>query len=140
MNILVVRNRFTLLSSLGNISISNDNYRAFSVEDVARAEGVKIPKETAIQAGVYPVIMDWSNRHQSIQPHILNVPMFEGIRFDVANYARQLEGCIGVGFGRGQDAVWNSAKAHAVLCEKIDAAINRGELVWVDIQNRQERI
>jgi len=135
MKILVKRNRFTTVSSIGDISIVDDDYRAFSVEDVARAAGVKIPKETAIPPGVYPVRMTWSPRYNSMQPQIMNVPMFSGVRFDVANYASEVEGCIGVGNGRGVNAVWDSKSAQAALCAKIQAALDRGELVWVEITN-----
>lgn len=137
MKIRVKRKRFTNRSTVGILTIDNDPFSCFTIEDVARPEGVKIPRETAIQADVFPVIMDWSPRHQSIQPHILNVPMFTGVRFDVANFAEQLEGCIAVGAGRGENAVWNSAMAHKILCSKIQAALNRGELVWVEITNEQ---
>ena len=135
MKIIVKRHWFTTVASVGNIFIVDDDYQAFSVEDVARADGIKIPKETAIPCGVYPVTMDWSDRHQSIQPHILNVPMFSGVRFDIANYASDVEGCIGVGNGRGVNAVWDSKSAQAALCAKIQAALDRGELVWVEITN-----
>jgi hypothetical protein len=135
MKILVRRNHFTTISSIGDISIVDDDYRAFSVEDVARAAGVKIPKETAIPPGCYPVRMTWSPRHGSMQPQIMNVPMFSGVRFDVANYASEVEGCIGVGNGRGVNAVWDSKSAQAAICAKIQAALDRGELVWVEITN-----
>lgn len=138
MKIRVPRKWFTNRSTIGTATIDGDDFNFFTIEDVARAAGVKIPKETAIPAGVYPVVMDWSDRHKSIQPHIMNVPGFTGIRFDVANFAEQVEGCIAVGAGKGTDAVWNSAQTHKILCDKIQAAINRGELVWVEITNEQE--
>jgi hypothetical protein len=139
MNIRVDRKWFTTRSSVGVLTIDGDPFTCFTIEDVARAPGVKIDKETAIPADTFLVVMDWSPRHSSIQPHIMNVPLFVGIRFDVANWAEQLEGCIAVGNGRGDNAVLDSKAAHKVLCEKIQAAINKGELVWVTISNRQER-
>lgn len=138
MKIRIRRKWFTNRSSVGTGTIDGDDFNFFTVEDVARAAGVKIPKETAIPAGTYRVIMDQSERHQSIQPHILNVPLFSGIRFDVANFAEQVEGCIAVGAGKGTDAVWNSKQTHKILCEKIQAALDHGELVWVEITNEQE--
>lgn len=138
MIILVTRKWFTTRSTISEITIIGDDYKAFGIEDVARPDGVKIPKETAIMAGKYPVTFDYSPRHAINMPHILNVPMFTGVRFDIANYAEQLEGCIGVGCGRGINAVWDSKKAHNILCEKIISALNDGEPVWVQIENKQE--
>lgn len=135
----IVRKFFTNRSSVGHATIENDDFEFFTIEDVARATGVKIDKETAIEADTYLVVMDFSNRHQYVMPHIMNVPLFTGIRFDIANFAEQLEGCIAVGAGRGVNAVWNSAQVHKVLCQKIQAALDRGELVWVRITNKQER-
>lgn len=140
MKIDVVRKWFTTRASMGEISIINDPYRAFSIEDVARAAGVKIKRETAIPAGTYNVEWTWSPRHNIFLPQIMSVPMFEGVRFDKANYAEQLEGCIAVGAGRGDNAVWDSAKAHSALCEKIEAAAKRKELIWVEIKNQQENV
>jgi len=135
MKILVKRHWFTTISSIGEIMIVDESYRAFSVEDVVRGAWIKILKETAIACGVYLVEMTWSPRHNCMQPQIMNVPKFTGIRFDVANYASEVEGCIGVGAGRGVNAIWDSKAAHAELCSRIQAAINRGELVWVEITN-----
>jgi len=140
MLIEVKRKWFTPRATIGVLTIKDDSFSCFTIEDVARAPGVKIYGETAIPAGEYLVILDWSNRHNSIQPHIMNVPGFTGIRFDVANYAEQVEGCIAVGNGRGTNAVWDSRSAHNVLCEKLRAAYDRGEPVCVvKITNEQER-
>ena len=140
MLIYIKRKKFTTRASIGNGSIKDDIFRFFTIEDVARAAGVKIPKETAIPPGEYPVIMDYSPRHQSIQPHILNVPGFTGIRFDIANYAEQVEGCIAVGASAdyANNAVYSSAVTHAILCDKIQAAIDRGEAVCVVVTNEPE--
>jgi hypothetical protein len=138
MHIRIKRNRFTTRSTIGRLTIDLETFSCFTIEDVARAEGVKIPRETAIPAGVYMVVMDWSPRHRSIQPHILNVPLFTYIRFDVANYAEQVEGCIAVGAAIGTDAVWDSKRTHAALCDKIAHAIANGEIVWLTVTNEPE--
>lgn len=138
MIIKVIRKWFTTRATVGEIFIIDDQFKAFSIEDVARADGVKIKRETAIPAGNYKVGWTWSPRHNMYQPQILDVSMFEGIRFDVANYAEDVEGCIGVGYGRGENAVWDSKKAHAVLCGKIQDALKDGEPVWVNIENKPE--
>lgn len=135
MLIEVKRHWYTVLASVGAISVKDGTYQAFSVEDVARAPGVKIPKETAIPAGTYAVQWTWSERHKEFQPQIMKVPMFSGVRFDIANTAKDVEGCIGVGHGRGESAVWDSRSAWRELVALIKAALDRGELVWVTITN-----
>ncbi len=141
MLIRIKRKWFTTQATIGLMTIDEDSFSCFTIEDVARAAGVKIPKETAIPADIYNVIMDLSNRHKCIMPHIMNVLDFVGVRFDIANKATQVEGCIGVGHGKdlAANAVWDSASTHKVLCQKIQAALDRGELVQLVITNEQER-
>ena len=139
MQLLLFRHWFTIKSSIGVMNIRDDDYESFTIEDCARAYGVKIKKETAIEASTYRVIMDYSARHKIVKPHILNVPLFTGIRFDIANWARQIEGCIAVGNGRGKNAVWDSRNAYIALCERIDRALARKELIWLTIENQQKR-
>lgn len=136
---IVSRKWYTLISSIGEMLIKNDPFSCFTVEDVARAPGVKIPKETAIPAGVYALKMTWSPRHNSMQPEIMNVPGFSGVRLDIANFASEVEGCIGVGCGRGVNAVWDSKKAHQILCEKLIAAEALGIPSFIEIRDEQEK-
>lgn len=135
MEILIVRQWFTNRSSMGLLSIDG-TYTCFTLEDVARAEGVKISKETCISPGEYDVIMDYSPRHKKIMPHILNVPMFEGIRFDIANSPDEVEGCIALGFEKYHDLVGSSYAANELVVSKINLAFTNNEPIKLIIKNQ----
>jgi hypothetical protein len=89
----------------------------FVLEDTVRDPGVKIPEETAIPAGRYRVIVDWSNRFRKYSFHILDVPNFSGIRIHSGNTAEDTEGCLLVGQERALNAVFGSHKAFVALWE-----------------------
>ena len=72
-------------------------YQCFVLEDVVRPVGVKVKEETAIPKGTYKVIIDFSNHFQKNMPHILDVPMFAGIRIHSGNTDKDTEGCLLVG-------------------------------------------
>ncbi len=98
--------------------------------------GIKIPKETAIPRGKYRVIIDWSDKHWGLEAHILDVPQFEGIRFDIANSPGEIEGCIAVGQERDVNRprwISKSRVAYKELIIKIWNAILEGESVWLEI-------
>jgi hypothetical protein len=89
--------------------------QCFVLEDTVRAPGVKIAGETAIPAGRYRVIVDWSSRFRKYSFHILDVPNFAGIRIHSGNTAEDTEGCLIVGQERALNAVFGSHKAFIAL-------------------------
>jgi hypothetical protein len=91
----------------------------FVLEDTVRAPGVKIQNETAIPAGRYRMIVDWSNRFKKYAFHILDVPNFTGIRMHSGNTAEDTDGCPLVGQERALNAVFGSHKAFVALWEKL---------------------
>jgi hypothetical protein len=131
MNLLIHSQWYTNKSTIGCLYIENI-IECFTLEDVVREPGIKIPKYTAIPAGKYQVIVDWSKRFKRPMPHILNVPMFEGIRFHILNTAEETEGCIGLGTERGIDTIYNSAIAFDTFFEKLFNDWLKEE-VWLDI-------
>ena len=64
-----------------------------TLEDVVRT-GEKIPGETAIPAGKYPIVLSFSNRFQKVLPEVQNVPDFTGIRMHGGNTTADTAGCI----------------------------------------------
>ena len=96
----------------------------------------KVPGQTAIPAGTYKVIINYSNRFMRQLPLLIGVPGFEGVRIHTLNTAEQTEGCIGVGADDGRwDDAWlgHSKIAFNKLFPKIQMALAKGEEVWLTL-------
>jgi hypothetical protein len=65
-----------------------------TLEDILRLDGVKIPGETCIPAGVYPVILYMSPRFGRIVPLLQNVPDFDMIEIHGGTTTLDVKGCI----------------------------------------------
>ena len=120
MNIQILRHWFTLKSSIGVLTVEGFDDILFTIEDPARARGVKIYAETAISEGEYDVRITMSSKYGIHLPQIYNQPdhsiqhdnvKFTGVRIHKANWAKDLKGCIAPGLAKGTDAVWSSAAA-----------------------------
>jgi hypothetical protein len=94
MKLKLIREDKTDVSTIGKLFI-NDIYFCDTLEDVEREE--KIHGQTAIDKGIYTVIMSFSNRFQVYMPQLLNVPKFKGIRIHAGNTHKDTHGCILVG-------------------------------------------
>ena len=105
----------------------------YTLEDVVRE--TKIPGKTAIPAGKYRVVISWSIRFKRELPLLLDVPGFSGIRIHAGNTSADTEGCILVGQQRSRfgNTILNSRAALAPLQEKIQAALDAGEEVWIEV-------
>lgn len=138
MQIELKRHWFTEKSTSGIVKVDG-TWFCFSLEDVARADGVKIPGVTCIPLpptdGKYKVILDLSTRFKKIMPHVLNVPLFSGIRIHPGNDEVSTEGCILVGCERTPDHVWRSMDAFNALFIKMKEAVDRGEEIDLVITN-----
>ena len=130
------RHWFSERSTIGVLMVDTVHF-AFTLEDVARPNGVKIAGSTCIPAGEYPVIVDFSQRFQKPMPHVMDVPMFEGIRIHTGNSSADVAGCIAVGYQHGQDLIWESVKAFDDLFAKIQEAVSRQETICLEITNEQ---
>ncbi len=136
MELRLIRKWFTEQSTIGTFHIDGAYY-FYSLEDCVREPGVKIPKKTAIGAGRYPVVIDFSKRFQRMMPHILDVPMFEGIRIHILNVSTETEGCIGLGQTRGKDFIGQSGPAFNVFFPILEEGLKQGKC-WITIENRME--
>ena len=69
------------------------------------------PTHPCIKAGVYDVIIDFSNAFNRDMPHVLNVPNRDGIRIHTGNWEKDSLGCILLGTSATCDAVEHSHDA-----------------------------
>lgn len=105
--------------AIGRLSIDHDFF-CFTLEDPPRS--VKIQHVTAIPAGRYPVYLTYSPRFGKILPLIDRVPGFEGIRIHPGNSAKDTDGCVLVGWRRGDDEVYESRACFDALMLRLSAA------------------
>jgi hypothetical protein len=126
-NLKLVRNDFSSKSTIGELFIEGER-ECFTLEDVVRADGVKVYGETAIPYGRYEVIINYSNRFKRQLPRLLNVPMFDGILIHPGNAAKDTHGCILVGETKQKDFIGNSRNAFDKLFKKLQAASAKGKI------------
>ena len=113
--------------TVGRMSIDGE-YECFTLEDVVRevtgqpVAAWKIPGETAIPAGVYPVVLTWWPKFKRFTPSVINVPGFSGIRIHSGNRDTDTEGCVLVGQTHPdhQDFIGSSRLALEGLMRKIE--------------------
>lgn len=121
-------------STIGELSVDG-RFECFTLEDVIRATGVKVPGQTCIPAGRYDIQLTMSQRFSRVLPLLVGVPMFEGIRIHPGNTAADTEGCILVGWGKGADQITQSRDAFASLFSKLRGAEARGESITIEVRN-----
>jgi|SRR5581483_882502 len=138
MELLLKRDDLTPERTIGRLFIDGA-YECFTLEDVVRPDGVKVPGKTAIPAGRYRVVITMSPRFKRPLPLLLGVPHFEGVRIHAGNYATDTEGCILVGkigpTPEHRDAIFESRVALAELFPKLQNTLRAGEEVWITIEN-----
>lgn len=132
MHIHILRDTYSEKSTMGELYI-NDVAFSDTLEDEVRA-GPKVPHKTAIPAGTYKVIIDYSTRFKRLMPHVLNVPEFEGIRFHWGNRPEDTDGCIVVGRRTtAPDWVGESRVTFEALLSKLMTASAHGEEITLII-------
>ena len=94
----------------------------------------KVKGRSAIPEGRYAVVISFSPKMQKWLPILLGVPMFSGIRIHAGNTSNDTEGCILVGQNLKKCMVLNSNIWLKRLKDKIVAAKDKGEPVWITIK------
>jgi hypothetical protein len=136
MNLTLIRKIFTNTSTIGELYIDSV-FECFTLEDVVRPHGIKIPGATAIPYGSYEVIIDYSKRFARNMPHLLDVPMFEGIRIHSGNTSSDTEGCILLGAIKAKDRIYESKKAFAQFYPKLEAGLRKGKVMITILSNKK---
>lgn len=133
MTLTLHRERSQPWGTPGRLSIDGEP-ECYSLEDVVR-DGPKVVHETAIPAGRFRVVIDFSQRFGRMMPHILDVPGFEGVRLHSGNVAADTSGCVLVGLGRSEQGLTRSREAMERLLAQLAPVLARGEQVWIEVVN-----
>lgn len=106
-----------------------------TLEDVVRDldKEKEIPGKTAIPAGTYKVIYNWSPKFGRNLPRLLNVPHFEGILIHPGNTADDSAGCILVGNNTAVGRLTNSRDTSDCLNVLIEDAQRNREEITIEI-------
>ena len=100
---------------------------------------VKVHGETAIPAGRYQIVLEFSPKFGRELLTLLDVPGFSKIRIHSVRDDDDTEGCIGVGNRIDEPAGKISGGLNAGIEDKLEAvyeaAAARGEEVWLTIHN-----
>ena len=124
-------------ATLGHLDVEGVR-ECVTLEDVVRdlkADGSgKVFGETAIPAGRYQVVTDFSEKFQKVMLHILNVPWFTGIRIHSGNTDLNTEGCVLVGqVDVNNDFIHGGSVELPALQAKVQAALDAGQECWITI-------
>ena len=135
MKIEVSRFSHTATTTLGRLAVEG-RFECYTLEDVVRPPGLrKVWGQTAIPAGCYEVALTYSTRFHEFMPELLNVPEYKGIRIHSGNTAADTAGCLltGTAVAPNRERIFNSWRAYHGLLLKLEAALDRGEAIWLSI-------
>ena len=135
MEITVKRINKTNDYTIGQMFI-DDEYFCDTLEDTVRdLTNVqdKIYGRTAIPAGTYPVILDYSGHFKKLLPHILDIPFFSGVRIHSGNDVEDTNGCILVGSYHHAGYIIESRATMEKLMKKLRETTNKGDRITLSI-------
>ena len=98
-------------------------------------EAWKVKGETAIPAGEYDLIVNFSNRFQKMLPQLIDVPGFTGVRIHTGNTTHDTEGCLLIGHGVDLDngRITNSRAAMIDFMDELDHLYDMNQDVKIRI-------
>lgn len=146
MNIKIVRSEYTNDTTIGSLFINDERF-CYTLEDTVRARGIKVKGHTAIPAGTYHVNVTMSGRFKRMMPIVYSEAdgmtlsnegvSFVGIRLHGGNTHQNTEGCPLVAYNRpSKEMIQGTAEKE--LTQKIKAAIDSGEQVFLIIENKPQ--
>lgn len=143
MKLNLFRYGHTLDSSGGALHVDG-LFHCHTVEDEPREK--KVYGETRIPAGTYEIKLrragGMHERYGKAYPWhrgmlwLQDVPEFEWIYLHPGNYESQTDGCVLVGYSahsKGGFALDRAEQAYKDLCQKVYAALDRQESIWITI-------
>jgi hypothetical protein len=141
MELTLQRFKYTGRSTIGELRVmlgvtlgDMDCHECWTLEDRVRPDGEKVQGETAIPAGRYEVIINYSARFKRPMPLLLDVPDFTGIRIHSGNTDADTEGCILVGTEYNENVITNSRIAFAQLMDLLNQKVHT-EKIFLTINN-----
>lgn len=137
MKIITQIREYKSTATLGQVYVDN-RFCCYTLEDLARPDGVKIPGETCIPEGCYVATVTMSPRFgremillrsKGEDAIIRDGVKFTGLRVHKGNSVEDTEGCILVGMEtNGVDRIWNCTPPDKFLTELIK---NEDQCLWV---------
>ena len=112
----------------------NGLFVCYTLEDKVRQDGVKVPGETAIPYGRYPLSITFSNRFQRLLPAVDHVPGFVGIRMHGGNTDRDTHGCVLVAHKVDMERHRIYQQAEALVIASLHADLQDGEC-WLEVRD-----
>lgn len=113
----------------------NGKFFCNTLEDKVRnlPEEKKVAGKTAIPAGTYRIIYNWSPKFGRNLPRLLDVPYFDGILIHPGNTAEDSAGCILVGKNTEVGKLTESRYTSDSLNALIEDAQRYGENITIEI-------
>jgi len=140
-SLALIRKYFTDKSTVGVLTFDG-KFLCHTLEDTVRdlnKDGIFQPEEkiyaqTAIPAGHYEVVVNYSNKFHKYLPLLLNVPFFRGIRMHSGNTSEQSAGCILLGRYEEDipDIIVDSRMTFSKIFPMLEKKLKRGK-IFIDI-------
>jgi len=129
------REWFSRECTIGSLYI-DDKFECYILEDYDRLRFGQKKKygETAIPAGTYEIVINYSPRFKKKLPLLKNVPGFTGIRIHAGNTATDTAGCLLPGRVKGVDRVGQSRLAFNALFKKLQQAKEAKKKILIKIE------
>jgi hypothetical protein len=117
----------------GDLTIDDDTFSCVTLEDPVRER--KIDGDSAIPAGRYRVIVNYSQRFHRLMPLLLGVPGFAGVRIHKGSTKLDTLGCILVGSKRDGYTIHDCQEPYDYLLKHLIAESTKERESWITITN-----
>lgn len=97
----IIRHTYPNKTTIGTWYLANGTVLCWTIEDEVREDGVFVPDETAIPAGVHTISNSMSPKFHRVLPHIYSstIAASRGIRVHRGRHIGHSRGCVLVGLG-----------------------------------------